>query len=758
MYTVVVAALLFGLFLIVVSYSYKIAKDNGFESLHIQTKEIKEDIELQIVSDCENLQTMANFAAKLYSDGEGYDLLLNSFKAIGLIENIGILLPDNTLVTRTGAITAPDELSFEKEKDKGAYISGRVNDVTPSKREVVRSSVPIKADGETVGILYGIINLETLEKRMLENASVQNTQIFIVERGNGNFIVDTINKNLGNISLLETREFVDGYSYEEIYSRVIAGNNGYTAFVSQIIEGTTLYLHHSPLEIGDWHIMLAEPEESVFYEAVTTGRTMAAMFSGIVLIMSLYLWIIFSGERRENRMHLCASKIRKLLLGINQQSKSVNDALENIARFAASRSAFFVDTDGEDYHYIFPSVKSRLLDGDDRAYFVSRIINYTGKIAKSRDSLVNIVKLTAESYLADEEPEFFEFMKKHSIKSIVFAGITNKNNHISILGAINPRQPASVQMLLEDISVCFSMAIYNKKYLMKTEAVAATDSLTGLSNRMAYKKDLAKFDQKHSENFSCIYIDVNELHVINNKYGHAAGDGMLLFIANVLREVFTDSSIYRIGGDEFLVFSENKSKEDVEEAIKLLNSKVEEMNYHISIGMDFCKRNVDTEELVTKAEKRMYEEKAKYYQKKEQKIIEIAGEQNIERISTGIREFDALLSILSRRYHGIYCVSLNSGMARRILMPSYLKQFSEEMDTFKDAFTFYVREMVHPDCQRAMLSFLNYDVIRRQLAEGNTPAIEYTKMNGEKVVLRVYKLPGFDVDTAETMWVFETQN
>lgn len=757
-YTVIVAAVLFSLFFIVVSYSYTAARDNGFENLHTQTKEIKEDIELQMASDSENLQTMASFAAKLYSDGEGFDILINSFKSIGLIENIGILLPDNTFVTRVGKVRAPEGISFKHEARKGVYVSGIVPDVTPSGRKVVRSAVPIKVNDEVVGILYGVINLDTLEKRLMENASVQGTQLFIVERKNGNFIVNTISDEVENISLLETREFVDDYSYEHMQSMVLAGNTGYSAFVSQVMSGTTLYLHYAPLNIGDWQIMMAEPEESVFAEAKVTGKTMAIMFSGIVIIMSIYLWLIFAGERKESRIHLCSSKIRKLLLEINQQSQSINEALENIARFAASRSAFFVDTDGEDYNYIAHMARNRLLVGDDRAYFISRLLNYAGKITKNRGTSVNIVKITAESYLADEEPEFFEFMTSHGIRNIIFAGITNKKNHISILGIVNPKQSASVQMLLEDISICFSMAIYNKKYLRKTEAVAATDSLTGLSNRMAYKKDLTKFDEKHSENFSCIYIDVNELHVINNKYGHAAGDGMLLFIANSLKEVFNESSIYRIGGDEFLIFSENKPKEEIEASIELLSRKIEEMNYHISIGMDFCTRNIDTEALVSQAEKRMYEEKARYYQKKEQRVLEEVGNQDIERISTGIREFDALLSILSKRYHGIYCVSLNSGMARRILMPSYLNQFSEEKDTFRDAFTYYVREMVHPDYQRAMLSFLNYDVIRRQLLEGITPAIEYFKVNGERVILSVYILPGLEDDASETMWVFENQD
>ena len=757
--TVITAALLFTIFVAVVNYSYGKAKQNGFENLHLQTKEIKEDIELQMLSDTENLQTMARFAAKLHSNGEDMNIMLKSFKSIGLIEEVGILLPDNSFITRAGIVPTTNGLIFEDEAKKVPYVSGVVEDVTVTDKKIVRNAVPIvEENGRTVGIMYGRINLETLEKRLLENASAHGVQIFVVERGSGNFIVNTIDSSLGNVSLLETRTFVDDYSFEQFRDMALGGVSGYTAFVSQIMKDTTLYLHHSPLTIADWQIMMAEPEESVFVDAENTGRAMAIMFSLIVVIMGAYLLLIFSGEQKEGKMNMCASKIRKILLGINTQEEGIRNALQNVARFSSSRSAFYVDTDGDDYNYITPEVKASALSTEERGYVASRLLNSAQRNYNEKGTNVILETIVADNSVLEASREFYELLKKSKIRKIVFAGVVNRKNHISVLGCINPRKASVAQLLLEDISVCFSMAIYNKKYLNKTELVASTDSLTGLYNRMAYKTDLLKFDEKHSEDFSCIYMDVNELHVINNKYGHATGDGMLLYIADSIRETFSESSVYRIGGDEFLVFAENIPKEEIEKKIAELTEKTEKMNYHISIGMDFCKYNTDTELLVNNAEKRMYEEKARYYQNKKYRIVKNEGGMGIDRISTGIREFDALLSVLSNRYHGIYCVSLESGMARRILMPEYLNQFSQENDSFKDAFVYYVREMVHSDYQRAMLSFLNYDVIGKQLEEGRIPSIEYIKVNGEKVVLSVYGLPDKSKDNSETLWVFENMD
>lgn len=750
---------LVAIFLYVVKYTYDTAKENGFENLHIDTKTVREDIELQMVSDMENLQTMASLAAKLHANGESMDVVLNAFKSIGLIEEVGILLPDGTFVTRAGKLSLSEEITYDSEVKKAPYVSGIVPDFTSKENQIVRSAVPITtSSGENVGVLYGLIDLETLESRMLGNASSETTQIFVIERGNGNFIINTINKEARNFGVFASREFVDGYNFDDFEKAALSGGNGYAAYVSKYMTDTTLYLHHAPMAVGDWQIVLAEPEKTVFNEAEEMGTTMTMLFISIVAVMIVYLILLFAGERRDSKLNYTSSKIRKLLLGINKQEKSIRNALKSIAAYSHARSAFFVASDGDDYNYINPEDRDIALADDDKAYLVSKILN---KVLRNCDESGNNVcsgEIIANGALEFNSPELYKLLKKAKIKRIIFTGIMGKKKHIAVLGCLNPRKSSAVNLLLDDISVCFSMAINNKKHLNKTETVASTDSLTGLFNRMAYKTDLLKMDERQPKDFSCIYLDVNELHVVNNKYGHATGDGMLLYIANSIREVFLSSSVYRIGGDEFLIFTEDTPKNEIEDMIKILDEKIEKMNYHVSIGLDFCSKNTDTETLVGNAEKRMYEEKAKYYQSKEHKVLSKESNGAVERMSTGIREFDALLSVLSNHYQGIYCVTLETGKARKILMPSYLSAFSEENDLFEDAYKYYVNEMVHPDYQRAMLSFLNYDAIKQQLLEGKIPSIEYVRVDEKKVVLSVYGFSFKERETTETLWIFEDKN
>jgi hypothetical protein len=122
-------------------------------------------------------------------------------------------------------------------------------------------------------------------------------------------------------------------------------------------------------------------------------------------------------------------------------------------------------------------------------------------------------------------------------------------------------------------------------------------------------------------------------------------------------------------------------------------------------------------------------------------------------VRTGINEIDTILSVMKENYTGIYRVSLDTDKARGILMPEYLN-YNEHEEHFSKLFTKYVSESVEPDYHRAVMSFLNYEVIKHQLMEDKTPKITFKKNNGESVVLSVYKLVNGNDFISDTLWVF----
>ena len=747
LYTAVAAVLLCVAFLSMVYYTYQKAEETAFENLHMKTKEIKDDISLQMFSDRENLATIANIAANLYEEGKSYDMLFESFQSIGLIENIGILTPDNKFLTRLGEYELENEISFYDEAKKAPYISGRVKDVTSNKRQVIRSTVPIVTKGETVGVLYGVIGLNTLKKHYKPMADTDSARLYIIERGNGNFIVDTWRDELGNLANARVIESKKGYSYDQMRADITDGKNGFCAYRSNISH-EMMYSHYSPIDVEDWHIVLSVPEEKIFVDARETRNTLMFVFLAVVFLMSLYVFVMFDSERRVSKITRCASGIRKLLLNINREQGGIGEALQKLCEFSHARSAFFIDLDSEDHNYIISSKKDMLISGDDRIYLKTQLFDIASKYHKDSNVMLWVYDLFKDIHLSKIKPEFYEFLRSHNIKGMCFAAISDKNEHISILGVMNPGKCYEAKELLKDIAVCFSISIFNKNHLNKTELEAVTDALTGLSNRVAYKKDIDYFDKVHPENFACMYIDVNELHAYNNKYGHAAGDEMLIYVANCIKEVFLGHYIYRMGGDEYLIFTQGLPKEEVKSRIKVLCEKTEKMDYHISVGMNYSIRNVNTDSLVREAEKRMYDAKARYYQEKEKTSVTRSDERNYKFIETGNKDLDMMVKVLSGHYSGIYYVSLDTDVARRIIMPSYL-DFSEKEERFSEILSDYIEKHVHPDFHRGMLRFLNYDVLKAELANGATPRFTYKKVNGEPIILSVYS------QGDETLWVFE---
>lgn len=746
-YTILTVLLICTVFLVMAGYFYSSAQEEAYENLHVQTKQIKDNIVLQMLSDRENLATMANFASKLHSDGEGYDLMFESFKPIGLIENIGILNPDNTFVTKAGTIDLDGLISFEDEAEKGAYVSSRVRDLTREDADIIRTAVPIKAGQETVGVLYGVIKPEKIGERYNTMAQEFDAQLFVYGKEDGNLVIDTIHKELGNISFLKDRRYNDDYSYEQL----VTTDKGFTSFMS-VYRDENLHLHYSTIDELGWVIAMGRYDSQVFYETHGLISTFLLAFFIMLSFLALYVLVIILREKQFGSITTCASDIRKTLLETTEHKNHIEEALKTMCVFAKSRSAIFYDTDGESYEYVAPDHEKEVIPETERQYFKSELFRYASEFHSANESAVNVFCIKPNKHLLKTNPDFYGFLKEHGIKEISFSSTINKANHITILAVVNAKHGERARRLAEKVSACFSMALYNKNHLSRTTLAATTDSLTGALNRVAYKSDLVCFDEEKPSDFSCIYVDVNELHMLNNKYGHAAGDEMLLFIANTLKEVFYGHRVYRMGGDEFLVFCQNTAQEDVRKNIEYFLEQLKVRDYHVAVGMSFRTRNTGTEEMVREAETVMYEVKAEYYQNKE-KNASSSKDMEFVQLETGILEIDMILSVLKEKYNGIYRVSLSDDRAKRILMPAHFN-YNENEEHFSNLFSKYVAASVDPDYHRAMTSFLNYDALKHQLIDGKIPKITYKKIDGGLFSLSIYKIDEKDGEDFATLWFF----
>ena len=159
------------------------------------------------------------------------------------------------------------------------------------------------------------------------------------------------------------------------------------------------------------------------------------------------------------------------------------------------------------------------------------------------------------------------------------------------------------------------------KELNTEKELARRDELTGVKNKTAYK-ELEKSIQGSIENntanlvFAIVVCDTNNLKKINDTKGHAAGDEYLRASSNLLCDIFVHSPVFRVGGDEFVVFLKGN---DYSARIKLmdkLQSQIRENNKAgngVILASGMSEYNPDKDHFVSeifeRADKKMYEDK-----------------------------------------------------------------------------------------------------------------------------------------------------
>ncbi|WP_312653168.1 diguanylate cyclase [Aminipila sp.] len=142
------------------------------------------------------------------------------------------------------------------------------------------------------------------------------------------------------------------------------------------------------------------------------------------------------------------------------------------------------------------------------------------------------------------------------------------------------------------------------------------DQLTGIYNRRFYEGELKKIDIKENLPISVAMGDVNGLKLINDTFGHAAGDELIKKVAQVMKKSCrVDDIIARLGGDEFILLLPKTDSSETEKIVRrikhlALNEKVGLMDISISFGYETKNNeNEDIREVIKKAEKYMYKKK-----------------------------------------------------------------------------------------------------------------------------------------------------
>ena len=164
--------------------------------------------------------------------------------------------------------------------------------------------------------------------------------------------------------------------------------------------------------------------------------------------------------------------------------------------------------------------------------------------------------------------------------------------------------------------------------LVAMKNLAYVDSLTNVKNKLAYDDTVEYINEKirnGTAEFAVIMCDLNYLKHINDNLGHQAGDEAIQKAAKILCKAFPMSTVFRIGGDEFVIIPSVLEYAKIDERLDVLKMMLRDQKkssddylerISIAFGCAVFDREKDHSfrEVFERADKMMYEEKKKIHE------------------------------------------------------------------------------------------------------------------------------------------------
>ncbi len=155
--------------------------------------------------------------------------------------------------------------------------------------------------------------------------------------------------------------------------------------------------------------------------------------------------------------------------------------------------------------------------------------------------------------------------------------------------------------------------------------LSKSDGLTGILNRRGFYEEadqMLKEGRNTGKSMLAIYVDMNNLKIINDRYGHEEGDFSLKLIGNILSEEMGAKGIAgRIGGDEFACFTEYNVADEGAGLLNRIYERFEQFNqssdkpYNVTVSAGAYsmsgQEKISLKEALTQADEKLYEVKKK---------------------------------------------------------------------------------------------------------------------------------------------------
>lgn len=165
------------------------------------------------------------------------------------------------------------------------------------------------------------------------------------------------------------------------------------------------------------------------------------------------------------------------------------------------------------------------------------------------------------------------YHRKQGLRSLICAPLMINNEAIGslIAGTSRPNRYGQRQVeFMRELAVQIAMPVENARLYAEVLKKSRFDELTGVLNRRSMDEQIVAEVSRHSRYggvFSLIILDLDSMKLINDNYGHLAGDGLLARTGSILRQsIRSVDQAFRYGGDEFAIMLPNTP---IESAVKV---------------------------------------------------------------------------------------------------------------------------------------------------------------------------------------------
>lgn len=194
------------------------------------------------------------------------------------------------------------------------------------------------------------------------------------------------------------------------------------------------------------------------------------------------------------------------------------------------------------------------------------------------------------------------------------------NEYIGTLTyTLNSPISLSSNKILKELHQLIIHPINNAIKYQQAIKLAMQDSLTGLGNRRYFDEQLKRamhHANRQRTKVGLMVCDLNKFKLINDTYGHNVGDEILINFAQALRDSVRDSdSVFRFGGDEFVIIVEDASENSlliIEERVTqalALNSLLAKYQVACALGFTFMNRADNQTSFFERADSLLYRQK-----------------------------------------------------------------------------------------------------------------------------------------------------